>query len=168
MIRRLKSDQEGFTLIEILVVTAVSALIVGALSASIFSYFRHTESSNAHVTAATNIEEAARWISYDGQMAQSTDLTGEAVSSMNLTWIDPVNGDSHQTKYFLSGNELRRQEWIKYIDQGTRTVARHVDNINFCQPTSEENLFKVMITSSGGSPRVSETREYYVTLRAQD
>ena len=170
MIKILRGNQKGMALIEVVVGAALVGMLISAFSTSIFSFLRHNEGSNAHMTAACGTETATSWISNDGQMAQNTDLTpgAEAVSSLNLSWTDPVNGDFYEIGYFLSGEELQRQESISSVVQGTRTVARYVTNIGFSQPTGNERLFTVVITSSGGSPRVSETREYHVTLRAVD
>jgi len=170
MIKMLKGNQMGMTLIEVLVVTAVVGMLTGAFSLSIFGILHHTASSNAHMTAATNIEQAGRWISNDGQMAQNTDLTPGAapVSTITLSWTDPVNGNFYEIYYFLSGEKLQRQESINSAVQETRTVARYVTSISFSQPADDDRLFTVTISSSGGSPKVSETREYHVTLRATD
>ena len=170
MIKILKGNQKGMALIEVLMVTAIAGILTGAFSSAIFSLIHHTESSNSHMTAACSIETAARCISNDGQMAQNTDLTpgAAAVNSLNLSWTDPVNGDFYEINYFLSGEELRREYSLNSVVQDTRTIARYVSSLKFCQPAGNERLFTVTITSSGGSPRVSETREYHVTLRAVD
>jgi len=172
MINRLKGNQKGMTLIELVVATAIVGLLTSAFSAITFDFFHHTARSNAHMTASSGMDSAARWISNDGQMAQNTDLTpgAEAVSSLNLSWTDPVNGDTYEIDYFLSGEELIRQESINSVVQSTKIVARYVTDIGFYQPADTEQLFTVTLTSSGGGTTVtvSETREYHVTLRAQD
>jgi len=170
MIKILRGNQKGMTLIEVVMVTAIVGILTGAFSSAIFSFLHHTESSNAHMTAACGIETAARCISNDGQMAQNPDLTpgAAAVNSLNLSWTDPVNGDFYEIDYFLSGEELRREYSLNSVVQDTRTIARYVSSVGFCQPAGNQHLFTVTITSSGGSPRVSETREYHVTLRAVD
>jgi len=170
MIKLLKGNQKGITLVEVIVATALIGMLTGAFSASIFSIFRHTASSNAHTTAATSTEEAGYWISRDGQMAQSTDLTPGAapVGTMQLIWTDPDSGDAYDIDYFLSGENLRRMETINSVEQGTRTVARHIIGIEFSQPPGDDRLFTANVTASGGGHQaLSETREYHVTLRAE-
>ena len=170
MIKILRGNQKGMVLIEMVMVTAIVGVLTGAFGSVIFSLVTHTESSNSHMTAACGMEAAARCISNDGQMAQNTDLTpgAAAVSSLNLSWTDPINGDFYEINYFLSGEELRREYSLNSVIEDTRTTARYVSSVGFCQPAGNERLFTVTITSSGGSPRVSETREYHVTLRAVD
>ena len=170
MIKALMKNQKGMTFIEVIVVTAIIAAITGAFSSSIFGIFRHTESSNAHMTAASAIENAAHRISNDGQMAQNTDLIpgAAAVSSITLYWTDPISSDSYEIYYFLAANNIQRRESVNSIEQNTQTVARYITSIGFYQEAGDERLFTVTITSSGSSPRVNETREYHILLRATD
>jgi hypothetical protein len=170
MIKWLKGNQKGITFIEVIVVTALVGTLTGAFSASIFGIFRHTANSNARVTAACGTEEAAHWISNDGQMAQVTDLPPGAatVTTVKFSWTDPDNGDAYEIDYFLSAENLRRQETINSIVQGTRTVARNISSIEFSRPAGDDRLFTANITASGGTHQeLSETREYHIVLRAE-
>lgn len=170
MIKLLKENKRGMTLLEVVVATAIVAVLTTALGQSFFAVLRNSESNNGHMLAATGIQNAAHRLGSDGQMAQNTDLVpgAAAVASLNLNWIDPVTGDSYEVDYFLSGNELRRRESMNGEEQNTRTVARFITGILFSQPLGDERLFTVSIASSGGSVRVRETRKYHVTLRAVD
>jgi len=182
MIGMLRKNQKGITLIEVVVSTAIAAALIGAFVTITFSIFRHTESSNAHMAAATNTENAAHLIIKDGQMAQTTDLIPGAapVNTVRLSWIDPVYKEHkpyenheivsvnlHAIVYSLSGNNLQRSESVNGGAPAVRTVARYMTSVGFSQPADVTRLFKVSLTSSGGNPqRVSEMREYDVTLRA--
>jgi len=170
MIKSLIRSQKGMTFVEVIVVTAIIAAITGAFSSSIFGIFQHTESSNAHMTAASGIENAAHRISNDGQMAQTTDLVpgDPAVSSITLDWTDPVSSDSYEIYYFLANDNLQRRESVNGIEQNTQTIAKYITSIGFYQEAGDEQFFTVTITSSGASPRVSKTKEYHVLLRATD
>ena len=164
--KKIISNQKGIALLEMVVVTALVALLTGALSSATHSYFLHTASSNAHVTAATNIEEAARWISNDGQMAWSANVTTD---SLDLTWQDLSGGNvTHDVNYSLSGDKLLRSESIGMVGPVVKTVGRYITGIEFSQPLGNDGLFTLSLTSTGGSSWVSETREYHVTLRADD
>jgi len=170
MIKLLRGNQKGMTFIEVIVVTALIGTLTGAFSASIFGIFRHTANSNARVTAACGTEEAAHWISRDGQMAQITDLTPGAVpvSTVMFSWTDPDNGDAYEIDYFLSAENLRRKETVNAGPPSERTVARNISSIEFSQPAGDDRLFTANITASGGGHQaLSETREYHVLLRAE-
>ena len=170
MIRVLKGNQKGMTLIEVLVVAALVGILSGAFSTSIFSIFRHNATSNARVTAACGTEEAAYWVSRDGQMSQTTDLVpgGPPVSTVTFSWTEPDTGDAYDIDYFLSGEDLRRRETVNADPPSERTVARNILGIEFSQPASDDRLFTANITASGGGHLdLNETREYHVVLRAE-
>jgi len=163
IVKILRGNQKGLTLLETVVGLAIAAVIIGAFSSSIFGTLIHTASSNAHVIAASGMESALRQISNDGQMAQSASLITPSHIKLSRTY-PPDGGNSYDVEYFLSGDELQRQETINGVLQGTKTIISDVTNIIFSQP--ENNTFSVNMTSSGGSSRVSEGREFHVTLRA--
>jgi len=71
-------SERGFTLIEVLVATAVVALIAGAATMSVFQVINGTERSNEHITAVDHVQNAGCWITRDTRMA-------ETVSTDNLT-----------------------------------------------------------------------------------
>lgn len=169
MISMLKRNQQGMTLVEIIVASAIIAALTGAFSTMIFSILHHTESSNAHVTAATSIEDAAHRISKDGQMAQKTDLLPDnPVNSITLSWTDPTNSDNYAVSYVLVGNKLQRQETINLGTPTTQAVAISIDSIEFYQPAGTTDFFTTKITSSGNSASVNETRKYHILLRASN
>ena len=168
MIKKLSQNQKGMTLLELMVVIALVGLLTIALASISYSVIYRTQGNSAHVAAASGMESAVRWITNDGQRSQNTSLIPGAgvVSNLTLSWMDPVSGDSYEIYYFLSGNDLRRRESINSVMQTERTVAKYMTAVGFSQPLNETRLFKVSLASSGGSPRVNETREYHVTLRA--
>ena len=170
MIKRALRGQRGMSLVELVAAIAITGLLTTAFGSLGFSLLIHGDANNAHVTAASDTEEAARQIAQDGQSAQSTDLVAGAdpVGSLTLSWMDPANGNTHQIAYALSGEDLRRTETINSVVQSVRTEASHVLGVEFSKSASQTRVFKMALTSSGGSSRVSETREYYVTLRAMD
>lgn len=162
--------QRGFGLLELVIVVGLSGLLVTGLGSIGFGLLRHTETARARVTATTDIEEVARLVTRDGQTAQATDLVAgaTAVNTLTLSWIDPVNGDSHEVAYTLSGQEVIRTKSVNSVVQNVRAAARHVSSLSFSQPVNETRLIKVTLASSGGSPWVAETKEYYVAIRAMD
>ena len=128
--------QKGFTLIEILVVMAVSGMIMTVALLTIYQIVWGTERSNDQVIALTDAHYAAMWLKWDIQMAQDTNLTdGDPVpkSSVSLGWIDntgfaAANESAHSSNYTLSGTELLRN-----YDGTTKIVGRHISSIGFVQ-----------------------------------
>ena len=65
----MKQGQRGFTSIELLVATAIIALIAGAATMTTFSVLRDTEHTNDRMTVVRQVENAGFWISQDTLMA---------------------------------------------------------------------------------------------------
>lgn len=168
MIRKLSQNQQGIALMELLVVIALMGLLTIALVSISYVVIPRTEDNSAHVASASGMESAANWITNDGHRSQNTNLIpgAEAVSNLTLSWTDPVNGDFYEISYYLSENDLRRKESINSVVQTERIVAKYMTVIGFSQPVNVTRAFKASLTSSGGGPRLNETREYHVTLRA--
>ncbi|MEE8173997.1 MAG: prepilin-type N-terminal cleavage/methylation domain-containing protein, partial [Dehalococcoidia bacterium] len=82
-------DQKGMTLVEVLVGAALVAMLVMPISLAIYHFISLSHQGNAQLTALHNIQNAARIISRDGQMAESTDLVegAEPVASLGLAWL---------------------------------------------------------------------------------
>jgi prepilin-type N-terminal cleavage/methylation domain-containing protein len=167
MIKKLYHNQKGFTLIELLVVTALVGLLTVVLGSFSYTVIYRTGSNRAHIAAASGTENAIRWITSDGLRANNTDLLpgAEVVNNLTLNWTDPITGDFHEIFYFLTGSDFLRQESINSVMLTERTVEKYVTGVAFSQPLNETRMFKVSLTSSGGSDRVNETREYHVLLR---
>lgn len=169
MTKKLLRSERGFTLLEMAVAVAIVGLLSTGLSSIVYGMERHVQSNRAHVTAATSMEEAARQIVQDWHTAQFVSLVpgDPPVQAVALTWIDPIDGDTCEVLYSLSGQDLTRTESVNSVMQSQTTVGRHITGVGFSQPASQ-HLYKVSLFSSGGSARVAEEREYYVTLRAGD
>lgn len=167
-IRKLLPSERGLSLLEMVVAIGIIGLLSTGLSSITYSLGHHVQSNRAHVTAATSIEEAARQISQDWHRSQMVNLiAGDCpVEAVTLSWIDPTNGDTYEIFYSLAGQNLIRTESVNSVMQSQRTVGRYFTGANFSQPAS--GLYLMRLSSSGGSARVAEEREYYVTLRAGD
>jgi hypothetical protein len=168
MIKKLLRSQKGTALLELVVAASVAGLLTVTLGSICYTMFVHIENNRAHIEAAAGMEKAINYITNDGQRAQNTSLApgGATVDSLTLTWMDPLTGDSYSIAYFLSGSNLQRRVLKNSVQTDERTVGKHLTAAGFLQPLNETRLFKVSLTSSGGSSRVSELREYYVLLRA--
>ncbi len=127
-----RAKQEGVTLLELMVGMAITAMIVGAVVGLIFLEWSGTATAKTSVTVAHEIRNAARWISQDGMMAESSDIIEGAQSTDNLTltWIyrQDFANIPHSSSYYLEGTELRRN-----YDGIVTIVARNISKIEFSQ-----------------------------------
>ena len=129
--------QKGFTLLELLVATAVGAVILTGVVLSIYQVVWGTARSNSQAVALTDINSAVLAIKKDLMMTQSTNLTdGVPQSSVMLSWIDytffATENETayHSTTYVLSGTDLRRT-----YDGTVSIVGRRITSIDFTQNT---------------------------------
>ena len=173
-IKMFNVNQNGYTLLELLVVIAIAGAIITACVMTAWSILLNSDKNNARVEAVLGIEHAAQWISMDGMTARLATIDSGG-DSITLQWWAPAEpgeaaGDLEEVVYSLSGNDLQRIYTIGAGDPTTRIVAQNVKDIDFSPEGegSDFNNFKeftVSITASGGSVRISEMREYDITLR---
>ena len=156
------NDNKGMTLVEVLVGTAIVVMLVGVTSLAIFHFVSLTNEGNARLTALHNIQNAARIISRDGQMAESTDLVegAEPVANLSLSWVDRYAGatESHTASYSLSDNKLERT-----YDGISAVIARHISSVAF---SKAGGLITMTIGSQvSGSPQDGEEKTYNISPR---
>ena len=160
-----QDGQKGVTLLELMVGLAITALVVSGVVGLIYHEFRGTAIAKSHVTAAHEIGNAARRISLDGTMAESTDLVEgvSPVDQLSLTWIERYDfvNIPHSSSYYLEGTQLRRD-----YDGTVTTVARDISKIEFSQT---DRLITVSISCTPrwwAAPTVQET--YRICLRTEE
>ncbi len=153
--------QKGTTLMELMVTLVITVIVVGGTLSLIFQEYRGTAVAKTSVTAARQIGNAARYISQDGMMAETTSLVDGSppVDTLTLTWVDRYEFTdlAHSSSYFVSGNQLRRD-----YDGTVTTVARDISSVEFSQSGS---LLSVTISSTpqwwGNETTVQKTYRIY-------
>jgi len=162
--------QKGFTLIEVLVVTAIGGVLMMGLMLSIYNIVWGTSRSNSQVIALTDVNHAALSIKKDLMMTQYTDLTdGSPVpqSSVTLSWIDHTSFESanesfyHSSSYTLSSTELQRN-----YDGTVSIVGRNVTYLGF---TQNGKVIAVVITATSSKGlEQRETLKFSAYIRAEE
>jgi prepilin-type N-terminal cleavage/methylation domain-containing protein len=167
------SNQKGFTLVELIMAMAVTAIIASAVTTVIYQVFNMNARSSNHMVAVRQVQNAGYWVSHDAQMAQSTNVTG--ADFLVLKWTDWNNGQN-QVTYTLENasggvKNLRR---TYSIDSGSGPVVQTNSLVGqYINPTltpppvfaSNKLIFTVTATVGTGSKAVSETRIYEVKPR---
>ena len=157
---------------------AISGIITGAITTTIFQVVTGTARTNNHMTVVKQVESAGYWVSRDAQMAQHVYLEwgGETpVGSkfpLRLTWTDWNSNDAHQVIYTLEiGGEPKRLVRSHSINGGEPTeaiVAQYIvpglakTSLDF---TNGVLTFTVTATMGTGSQEQSETRVYKIVPR---
>ncbi|MDP2952039.1 MAG: type II secretion system protein [Chloroflexota bacterium] len=147
------SGQRGIALAEVLIATAITGLLAGVVSTSIYQFVTVTERSSQRMTALHEVQNAASWVVLDGQMAST------AVGGNQLLLTLP---DGSSITYVLAGAGPR-YELQRTAGASTIAVARNITAVDF---SLDGRLVTMTITSSPESRwNITEERIYQVHLR---
>jgi prepilin-type N-terminal cleavage/methylation domain-containing protein len=147
MIKNL-SRERGLTLVELVIAAAVIGLISGFLGTIIYQMLNITEDGNERLLAIHELQNAAHWVSIDGQGA--TSATGG--SSLVLTLAD-----NSTITYSQSGTGLFRNSG------GVMKLAGNIVSAGFS--VSNRTIIMSLTSAPAGRNGVSENGTYRVYLR---
>jgi len=141
--------EEGFTLVELLITTAITGLIVSFLGVAIHQVVTVTDYGNSKMVALHELQNVAHLLSIDGQEASS------ASGGDELTLGLP---DSSLVTYALVGTVLERTK-----GESQMTLAQNISDLSF---SVEGQVISMSITSAPeGSQDASQQATYKVYLR---
>lgn len=109
--------ERGFTLVELLMGAAITAVIVSFLGFMVFQTFQVEEYGDAQVTARNELQNAAAWLQSDAVEAKT------ATGGAQLTLTMP---DSTTVSYTRSGTNL-----IRTAGSTVNTIARNITAASF-------------------------------------
>ena len=158
---RTKTSEAGFTLVELLVASAVASLVVGLLSAATFQFLTATDRGHDRLAVLRDHGTAFQWLNRDAQMAVPEQAT-VLPTSVTLNWTDAVTGTTYQSSYAQSGDELVRTLTVNGTPT-SQTVARNLNTSGFGASLTDD-LLTVSITSVEGD--TTQTRSESVLMRA--
>jgi len=113
-LRLINRNQRGFTLIEVILAVAITGIISGGITMTIFQAFDQNTRGSARMTAVKQLENAIHWISRDARMAQTVEPADPDPDGfpLTLTWIEWDSNDEYQVVYTLISDKLRREHYI--------------------------------------------------------
>lgn len=140
--------EQGLTIVELLITTAITVLIVGVLGTATYQIVATTYYSNDKLIAMHELQNVAHQLTIDGQGASAASGGDELALSFP---------DDSQVTYTMVGTELHRTAGESQI-----TLARNISDISF---SVASGIITMTITSSPGNPNISEQRTYKIYLR---
>ncbi|MDD5189555.1 MAG: prepilin-type N-terminal cleavage/methylation domain-containing protein [Dehalococcoidales bacterium] len=141
--------QRGFTLVELLVATAITGMLMSILSPISYEINNVTQYSHDRTEALHELQNAAYWFNYDGQMAVS------AAGNASMTFTLP---SAQVVTYAVSNAKLTRTSGTTVT-----TIAQNISALTF---TTSGRLVTMNITATPiGRQNVAEQGTYAVNLR---
>ena len=100
-------DQKGFTLLELLIGIAITALVTTGITMAIFQTFTGSTRSSNHMVAVRQVQEAGYWVSFYAYAAQDATITGDSGFPLELYWIDFDANEKLKVVFSLDDSGLR-------------------------------------------------------------
>jgi len=142
-------SERGFTLVELLIVIAITGVVVSVLGTVIFQLTTVSEHGNARLTALHELQNASYWFNSDGQ--KSVTASGGATLTLTLPTAQTIT-------YALSGTNLQRT-----ADAVTNTLAQNISSVSFS--VSGRSITMDITSAPAGRTQVAEQRLYRVIMR---
>jgi len=148
----MRKGERGFTLVELVVVIAISGFIFSLLGTGIYQLVTVPEQGNDRVTALHELQQVAHRVNIDGQMAQTA--TGGGQLSLSFP-------DSSSANYTLAGTVLFRT-----TSTSNHTLAQNITSASF---SVQDRMITMNLTSApAGRWSVSENETYKIYLRPSE
>jgi len=165
---KFRYGQKGFTLIEVIIAIALTSIITGGITMTIFQVFDGYIRTSNHMIAIRQVQNAGYWISHDAQMAQIIEPAVDPDPDgfpLTLTWAEWKN-TVNQVTYTIVDSELKRTHRSVSPEEPSTTVETVVAQCIDPEMTNCKFLGGVLsfqVTATVGSS--SETRVYEITPR---
>ena len=181
-IKRLGRDQRGFSLLELLIVIALTGLVTAAITTTLFQVFNMNTRTANRMAAVSQVQHAGKLVSEDILEAQTVNTTASSGFPLTLTRTDPQTNDEYTVIYDLvdmpSGDYQRLERELTIIPAegeppapAISIVAEYID-ISIDPGTGEVKtkckwsggVLTFTVTATVGDE--SETRVYEVNPRS--
>jgi prepilin-type N-terminal cleavage/methylation domain-containing protein len=124
-LRVINWDQKGFTLLELVIAMAITALIGSAVGTATYQVVKVNTLSSNHQIAVSQVQNAVNSISHDAQQAQQV-IPQDALG--NALLLDTVPVDSTLISFDLSSGEKLMVKWVDWDGNVTNEVTYTIVN----------------------------------------
>jgi prepilin-type N-terminal cleavage/methylation domain-containing protein len=159
-------NEKGFTLIEVLVALAITAVMIPVMAMSTATILRNNQQAVAHNIVLQQVNNAGYWISRDVQTAKNVTLTEPSGFPLTLVIPDDVNeSNDYSVKYLFSGSKLKRQVYNSAHALTAEIIAAEYVEVADTTFNSipETNSYEITVSASKGGVVVA--RNYQVRQR---
>jgi len=136
VVKAMSKRQKGFTLLELVIGSAIMAVVVGAIAAILTVLFLNYGQAAGQNTALPQVQNAGFWITRDVQTSRNITATDPNGFPLSLRIpVDTNESNDNSANYTFEGSKLKRQLYdpsevlisetfiADYLDTGNCTFA---------------------------------------------
>ena len=172
----MKRDEKGFTLIEVLVATAIMAMIGAGVTTTAGQIINGSQRNNDWATTVRHTQNIGYWVRQDALMAQTINASDDPettdVEFIILDWKNWETGDIHNIRYILLDSadslkkvkrkELSRDNGGVEIGNETTLIA---DNIYTANLSEQDSAWRLSVEAVSGMK--NSARTYRIGYRVE-
>ena len=163
----MKRGEKGFTVIELLLVVAITGVIVAPLTMATITLLTSPQRLADQGAVLQQVQNVGYWISRDVQMARSVNATGS--NDFPLTLTIPVSdniSNDYTIEYVFDGSKLKRQFYDSGDNLTSETfIADYIDTDNTTFSTVPGELGVYRLTVRVVKDNAVVTRSYEIKQR---
>lgn len=141
-LRRLLRKSDGFTIVEVIVVTGILSLALSYVGTTVFQSLSLTRFWRSEAIATKTLRHAGSVFVRDALLVnQVPEIVGDTVT---LRWVDAEFND-HTAKYTLDGTSLIRTKELNGLQTAQNTVAQDVVSVSYTLDVATQTLLTINI-----------------------
>ena len=158
-------SQKGVTLTELLITVAITGLIVTFLGTAVYQIITVTEYGNDRMIAVHELQNAAHWVSHDGQMASTANVSNGLVLTLPDDSLITYTVNDTELRRTASGSQMTLAQNISAVEFLVEERQETIIADSFFEERTQRIITMTVTSSPEGRPNVSEQRTYKICLR---
>ncbi len=159
----MKRGEKGFTLLEALIVIAITGAIVGPLAMATTTMLTHPQRSTDQNVVLSQVQNTGYWVSRDVQMARTITPSGTNGFTPTLSLKVPVDTDqNHDNRidYSFNGTKLTRKVYNASLVLISETfIADYIDTGTSKFSSLGSSLYKLTVKATQDKAVLTRTYE---------